>query len=161
MEPEPTIEEPPEQQTLSVSSDTPSTSPSPSWSSTNLAFGDAISSVRRIFEESHYLDMAKTYSEPDLVMDLLQDVSIILVVSCPSLPNLTNHPTSGPRPWTILPSDLARYELPPFACCKTYLGHLISFQGVSNYRLFGIACSGIAAGRLSFGRDNFRARRLL
>lgn len=75
VEPEPTIDEPHEHQTLSVSSESTSTSPSPSWASTNLAFGDAISSVRRIFEESHYLDMAKTYSEPDLVMDLLQDVS--------------------------------------------------------------------------------------
>lgn len=50
----------------------------PSWSSTPFAAGDAISSVRRILQEPYYLETAKTYSEPDLVMDILQDVRCLV-----------------------------------------------------------------------------------
>lgn len=77
-QPEPPVEEPQPRTVSLVVVPEPEAeaepSPQTSWSSTSLAFGDAISSVRRIFYEHHYLDMAKTSTEPDLVMDLLQDV---------------------------------------------------------------------------------------
>lgn len=79
VEPGPTVEEP-QHQTNSVAPDSPSSSSGPSWSSIDLAFGDAVSSVRRIFEEHDYLDKAKSSSEPELVMDLIQDVCITMFV---------------------------------------------------------------------------------
>jgi hypothetical protein len=83
VEPEPPLEDP-QPRTISVVSEPSSQT---SWSSTTLAFGDAISSVRRIFEEPHYLDMAKNHTEPDLVMDLLQDVSNAISYSHRELSN--------------------------------------------------------------------------
>ena len=74
VQPEPQVEEPQSRAIPTVSEPEAESSPPTSWSSTGLAFGDATSSVRRIFEEPHYLDTAKTCTEPDLVMDLLQEV---------------------------------------------------------------------------------------
>lgn len=61
---------PPHQETVP----TPPAGPKFSWSLTRFCVGDAVCSVQRLFElGSGELELAKSFSEPDLVMDLLQD----------------------------------------------------------------------------------------
>lgn len=152
-DPGPPIGEPPSR-TTSVSDDAARSS----WLSTRFNHGDAISSVRRIFEEPHELDHVKTSSEPDLVMDLLQEVRTFtrfihhLIFTISSVLH---------RPLTTQRTDWEPSALALFDSCKTYAGHPINFLDELRSGLFVADSFGIVAVKLSYGPGCWEQERSL